>query len=85
MAERAEPDDFVGLIGSLTNYIQNQRVASYNEAVDDMLRSVRQWMILHDVHHGDGDRDLPEMLDSIAHHFNARGERGTHGEHEDKT
>jgi hypothetical protein len=69
----AEPEDFVGLIGGLTNYIQNQRVASYNEGVDDMLRSVRGWMAMHEIDHN--ERALPEMLDTIAHHFKACGER----------
>ncbi len=35
MSETAsEPNDFVRLIGQLTNFVENERVRAYNEGVD---------------------------------------------------
>lgn len=41
----ADPEaerDFVALIGSLTNFVQNERVRAYNEGVDAALGEERQ-------------------------------------------
>lgn len=56
-------DDFVDIIGSLTNFVQNERVAAYNEAVDMMLGSVREWMRAQGIR--PDSEHLPELLDKI--------------------
>lgn len=61
-----EPDDFVDLIGHLTNFVQNERVKSYNEAVDMMLQSAREWLRLNGAA-PQGD-NMPDLLDEIAEH-----------------
>ena len=58
-----ESDDFVGIIGSLTNFVQNQRIASYNEAVDDMQNSVRGWIVEQGVK--PVGEHIPELLDDF--------------------
>jgi len=37
-------NDFVGIMGDLANFVQNERVAAYNEAVDEMLTHVKNWV-----------------------------------------
>lgn len=29
------PDDFCDVVGKITEYVQNQRIVSYNEGIDD--------------------------------------------------
>jgi hypothetical protein len=59
-----ERDDFVGIVSGLTNFIQNERTAAYNEAVDMMVNSARDWLIIRDAH--PKGKYLPELLDEIA-------------------
>lgn len=56
-------DDFVGIVSGLTNYIQNERVRAYNEAVDMMLNSAREYLQMHDV--VPQGKHLPELLDEV--------------------
>lgn len=58
-----ERDDFVGVVSGLTTYIQNERSKAYNEAVDMMLESTREYLR----HSGATPRGkhLPELLDEI--------------------
>lgn len=56
--------DFVDIIGSLANHIQNERVASYNEGVDMMLANVISFMALKGYVAGDAEH-LPELLEQI--------------------
>jgi hypothetical protein len=56
-------DDFVDIVGSLTNFVQNERVAAYNEAVDDMLNSLREWVRLEGFPPS-GDH-LPDILNDF--------------------
>ena len=56
-------DDFVDLVGHLTNFVQNERVAAYNEAVTDMKKSVKDW-IREQKLDPVGD-DIPTLLDSF--------------------
>lgn len=60
-------DDFVNIIGSLTNFVQNERVAAYNEAVDDMLNNVRAWLREHG--REPKGKYLPELLDEVGSCF----------------
>jgi hypothetical protein len=56
-------DDFVGVLEGVTNYIQNERIASYNEGAADMIDAIKKWMNIH------GPAPLhdtvPELLDQI--------------------
>lgn len=65
-------DDFVELVGSLTNFVQNERTAAYNEAVDDMHNSIREWIRLQKLKPS-GD-NIPDMLNDFIDQW-ARVER----------
>jgi hypothetical protein len=65
-----ERDDFVDLIGGLTNYIQNERVRSYNEGVDMVLHSAREWLRLRGYSH-DAD-NMPDLLNCLMNELDAR-------------
>jgi len=68
------PDDFVDIMLQLTNFVQNERVASYNEGVDSMLASVRGWIREHRLDPS-GD-NIPDMLDDFLERYK-RGEAFT--------
>jgi len=57
------PDDFVDLIGSLTNYIHNERIAAHNEAINMMLNEIRGWMNGQDIPHN--GNTVPDLLHEI--------------------
>jgi hypothetical protein len=40
----SEPNDFVSILGSLTNFVENERVRAYNDGVDMMLGQTKKWM-----------------------------------------
>ena len=59
--------DFVDIIARLTAFVQNERIASYNEAVDMMLDNVRGWMRLEGM--TPKGNELSELLDEISAHL----------------
>lgn len=61
--------DFVAILGSLSNFIANERVEAYNEAIDMMLTNTREWM--RDKGIATEAKDLPELLYEIEAHFTA--------------
>lgn len=65
--------DFVDIIGSLTNFVQNERVAAHNEGVDEMLDAIRSWMIFEGIRMTSGEatpnESVPELLNEIKSHF----------------
>lgn len=62
--------DLVDIGSSLLNWIQNERVKSYNEGVDDMLKSVKEWARLIDIDpHGD---NMPDLLNDILNQITQR-------------
>lgn len=64
------PDDFVDIMGTLTNFIQGQRNIAYNEAVDEMLSSVKQWVRLQGIESA-GDY-IPVVLNDFLEKYEAR-------------
>ena len=60
---REDEDDLVGILGSLANFIQNQRIMAYNEAIDTMLSHVRNWMREEGL--SANGNDLKSLLDEI--------------------
>lgn len=62
-------EDFVGIVSDLTSYIQNERVRSYNEGVDMMLGSAREWMRLKN--YRTSADNLPDILDELMRQVDA--------------
>lgn len=69
-------DDFLDLISQITNYIQNERVSSFNEGADEATKSVRDWMVLEGVRMftcpGSEHESIPDLLNEIKDHFAER-------------
>jgi hypothetical protein len=65
----SEPrDDFVGVVGAITNFVENERIRAYNEAVDMMLDKTRTWMIDKGIT-PIPDASMPTLLDQIEARF----------------
>jgi hypothetical protein len=63
-----ERDDFVGVVGAITNFVENERIKAYNEAVDMMLDNTRAWMIENGIT-PIPDAAMPTLLDQIGARF----------------
>jgi hypothetical protein len=68
MSADIETDDFVGIVGAITNFVQNERIKAYNEAVDMMLDNTRAWMIENGIT-PIPDAAMPTLLDQIGARF----------------
>jgi hypothetical protein len=62
-------NDFVKIMEDLTGFIANEQVASYNEGVDDMLKAIRDWMLLEGIRIASSENvpgeSVPELLNEI--------------------
>lgn len=57
-------NDFVDIVGQLTSFVQNERVAAYNEGMEAMIGEVRSWIKLQG-HKPNGD-NIPDLLEDYA-------------------
>lgn len=62
-SQKAADYDFVSIVGKLTNFIENERLAAWNEGMDEGLGFIRQWMIARGIK-PDGN-NVPDLLDQI--------------------
>jgi hypothetical protein len=61
--------DFVEIGASLLNWIQNERVSSYNEGVDMILSNARTWMAAHNITAPTGEHiGICDLLNAISDH-----------------
>jgi hypothetical protein len=58
-----ETDDFVGIVGALVNFVQNERVAAYNDGVDMTLANIKDWMTGHG--YKATMNTVPDLLDEL--------------------
>lgn len=65
--------DFVEIVAGLTGFIERERLDSYNEGVDMILDSIREWMRNRGIS-ASGD-NAPDLLDEIAAHLQREAEQ----------
>jgi hypothetical protein len=63
-------DDFVGIVGQLTNFIENERTGAYNEGVDMILGNAKAWMREEGI--SPKSDNIPSLLDEIKAYFQER-------------
>jgi len=64
--------DFVQIMESLTGFIANERIASYNEGADELLKAIRGWMLFEGVRTTSSENpgeSVPELLNEIKAHY----------------
>jgi hypothetical protein len=59
-----ERNDFVSIVEGLTGFIQNERVAAYNEAVDTCLADIKNWIREQNIDPGTHD-NIPDLLNDF--------------------
>ena len=62
-------DNFVDIVHSLSNFIQNERTASFNEGLDTAIRSIKDFMRAELRMDPNPDADVPDLLFEIKAHF----------------
>jgi hypothetical protein len=72
--------DFVEIVEKLTGFIQNERVAAYNEGVDEMINAIRGWMFFEGVRLTSAENihneSVPDMLNEIKEHYAVSSPQG---------
>jgi len=69
-------DDFIDVVNSLTNFVQNDRISSYNEGLDDAIDGICGWMLLEGIWQENRavgpNEGITELLNQIKEHFEAK-------------
>ena len=62
--------DFVHIISDLSNFVQNERTASYNEGVDMILENARTWMATRGIDADAGEHiGICDLLNRIEEYY----------------